>query len=193
MYIGQMDIIRNSAIKTDKMQVAAKTFMTIARLLAPYLRQREKGQAILLAITTSKSKKGRTFGKNMDDEIVGGFGNRWSAAEHQTLRFAMLFISIYGTPLRYDFDSSPLSKSNVNCTLRVYSQLIIAEELDIVFMSEFQQRNSKSIKDKLKICASYDEHKGNLTIIEIKRILIDKFHIQKFQDVSEPSTGLYVI
>ena len=188
-----MDIIRNSAINHDSMQIAAKTFMTISRLLAPYLRQKEKAKLILLAISNSKTKKGRTFGKNMDDEIVGGFGTRWSPAEHQTLRFTMLFISIYGVPLRFDFDSSPLSKANVNCTLRVYSQLIIAEELDIVFMTEYQQRNSKSIKDKLKICAAYDENKGNSTLIEIKRILIDKFNVDKFQDVSEPSTGLYLV
>ena len=183
-----MDLIRYGAMDYGVVRKAADQIIDIGRRLVPYIRAEEKAQELLLFIIGNKQKKGRLFSKNKDDEIVGGFNNRWTGAELTTLRYALTFVCVYYAPLRYEMTQSPLSSSNINKIWRVYKGLILLEELDFIFLNEFKERGAKAIKDKLKLCAASEDYTNSI-VIEIKNILVKKLGINDFR--KEPSSGLF--
>lgn len=179
-------MVRYSAMGAGVIEKSAQNLINIGRKLAPYLRDQDQAQALLLIITKNKSKKGRLFSKNKDDGIVGSFNRHWQPEELTVLRMALLFITLYYAVLRYDMVKTPLQSSNVQKIWRVYTAMIVEQDLDIVFITQFNQRTSKAIKDKLRLCGEYTG--DDALLIQIHDILVDKLHYKTSSN--EPATGL---
>lgn len=185
-----MDLIRYSTMNMSAITETAEKIIDIKRRLGRYIRDPQKAKIILIAIAQNKKKKGRTFGAYKDNEVVGGFSCRWSGVELLILLYSLIFTNLYGNTLRFEFNVNMLSKPNVNVIHRVFHELIVEEELDLLFISDIKARNPKSIRDKLLICAEYDGEDEQSTIAQIQKVMNDKFHYQENKKKKEPSSGL---
>ena len=181
-----MDLIRYSTMEASGMTLEANSFMSVADKLVKYLRDEKMAKQLLLKIIGNKSKKGRLFGQNKDDIIVGGWNNRWSPSELQVLRFALKFIELYHAPLRYEITASPTTSSNTNKIWRVYHTMVREEQLDIFYLKEFRSREPKAIKDKIILCSKTEKGQGILH--EIKNILIHKLNMNVVD--KKPASGV---
>ena len=186
-----MDLIRYSTIENKAIQDAAASIVSIDRKLAAYLRDDNKAAELIVIITANKSKQGRLFGKNRDLAVIGSSGNKnnkWSHPECIVLKVSLLFIVQFGGALRFDSNASPASQSNVNVIHRVYNALILKEDLDIAYSTDFRERKNKAIKDKLILCSKLKASEPNGVLLEIKTILVKHLKINQFR--KEPSSGL---
>ena len=186
-----MDLIRYSTMNVSAITDTAGKIIDVKRRLGRYVRDVNKAQIILINISQNKKKKGRTFGAYKDNEVMGGFGCRWSAVELLVLLYTLIFTNMYGNTLRFEFTTSILSSANVNIIHRVFHELIVEEELDLLFLSDIKRRNPKSIKDKLFLCGAYDGEDPKSTMAQIQKIMNDKFKYTQNQNKKQPSSGLH--
>ena len=193
LYIEQMDMIRYQTLSSRKIDDVKGKLIDVNRRLGKYLRDDAFAKQLVLYVTDNMKKKGRTFGAYKEDQVSGGWNCRWSTIELQGLLYSLLFIFHYGGVLRYDFASSPIQKSNVKITKRVYEGMMVLEELDILYLQQVKARNEKAIKDKMALCGKFeikDPADGESIIGKIHCVLIEKFKYRKFEDSKEPSSGL---
>ena len=163
----QMDLIRYSTMNMSSINQTTEKIIDVKRRLGRYVRDIDKAQEILLRIVADKKKKGRTFGAYKDSEIWGGFNCRWSQVELIILLYTLIFTNIYGPTLRFDFTVNLVSSGNLNVIHRVFNALIVAEELDILFIADIKSRSAKSIRDKLLLCGEYEGSDKNSAIGQI--------------------------
>ena len=185
IYVEQMDLIRYSTMSQGAIEESGRNIVDIGRKLAIYSRDEEQAQALLLKITKNMTKKGRLFSKNMDDSIVGGYKTHWQPEELAVLRVALLFTHLYYAVLRYDPMKSLITSPNVQKIHRVYTTMIVVQDFDIIFLQQFKNRNSKSIKEKMRLCGDYQGRDSLL--LQIHDILVK--NLKYTTSTPEPSTG----
>ena len=172
-----MDMIRYAACNNDSMKAAADSIISIPRKLMVYLRDPEMAKKLIVRICSIKTKKGRLFSQNKDDDVILGWNRRWTMAELNTLKYALLFIVMYYPILRYDMASPPTSSSNSQKVKRVFVAMVIEQELDCLYLHQFKSRNAKAFKDKMILCAGVDANKADKLVVQIKDNLINKLNM----------------
>ena len=188
-----MDVIRYDTMDNEVMSESARCIVDVGRRCSIYIRSKEKARHLLMYIIGNKKIQGRLFGQFRDSDVCGGFHLQWSGGEIICLRVSVIFTYLFSGALRYDLAVSPIRSGNSGIIHKVYTAMIIIEELDIAFMDQFRSRSRKAIQDKLKWCIDYDSSKGNEPIIDIKNYLIKKFGAKRLEDKGEPSSCLVFI
>ena len=187
-----MDLIRFNTISTAALRKSTDYIVSIKRKLSPYIRDENEAGGLIVIMQTNKSNQGRLFGKSRESNVNGAAGNKsskWSHPECIVLHFSLLFIMRFGAAIRFDDNASPISVSNSKVIHRVYEALVVTEQLDIAYASEFRERKSKAIKDKLALCGKLPESEPNGVLLDIRNVLVNKLKLNKFR--KEPSSGLF--